>query len=193
MLTAVVFLAMIVLAVCMIKSIYQIIRVFVLRSSLEKEIDVICLEKEYEIEYLRTFTASIFKASSTPDVIIKTRNSEYLIRFITCRQRKRMWYFVNAEYYVRVLRVYFAFPGSRRYDPFDIIKKLGVLPPFEEKYTKSPTNLKKVPVMLFNPSPVEINYINEKNEKFIAGNGSVLHGWTVYNSRGFLNALEKDE
>lgn len=190
MLTAVVLIGMMVIAYCLIKSAYQIIRVFVIRASFMKKVNKKCVEKMYSITHPRTFLASIIKTSSTPDMIIRTPENEFIVRFITCRQRKRMWYFVNAEYYVRVLRVYFNFPGSKRYDPMDLNRKMGRLPPIDNKYSDESNNSAKTTlVMLFNPSPVEINYIDENNKKFIAGNGSVIYGWTVYDGNAFLSLL----
>ena len=188
MLTVISLLGSILVVFCVIKGIYNFAKTFILRFSFTRKLNKLCAEKKYKISYPRSPYASIFKCSSAPDIALKTPEKEYLIRLFTCRQRKRIFFFINANTYIKVFRVFFALPGSRRHDPFDIIKTLGQLPDPDSSFTK-PTSLEKVRVLLFNPAPAEINYIDENNNKLIAGNGSVIHGWTVYSAEGIINAL----
>ena len=183
-----VFLLMILAVFCIAKRIYNFIRAAALRFVFKYKLRTICNEKKYKIKFLRNPILSFFKISSIPDVTVKTNEAEYLLRFITCRNRKRIWYFINDKIYVRVFRVFFATPGAPRHAPIDLSKKLGHIPPIDKKYA-DPRTKNMIPVLLFNPSPVEINYLDEENQKLVAGNGSVIHGQTVYNANGFLNIL----
>ncbi len=189
MLSALVLVLMVVLICLFFKGIYNIVRATILRVAFMSKLSKLCRDKKYKLTFTRNPAASFFRVSSSPDITLKTDDTEYVIRLITCRHRKRIWYFINDRTYVRVFRVFFALRYSHRMDPFDISKKLGHIPPLDKKYIKSSST----PVYIFNPSPVEINYISEDNEKKLGGNGSRIHTTTIYNGNGFLNMLGSRE
>ena len=191
MISALVFFLMVVFVCLIFKGAYNIIRAVFLRIVFLHKLKKLCTSKKFRLAFVRNPISSFFKISSTPDMILKSDTAEYVIRLITCRKRKRIWYFINEGLYVRVFRVFFMMRYSHRADPFDISKKLGHIPALDKKYADHRKNV--VPVYIFNPSPTEINYINEDNEKLTAGNGSVIHGTAIYNGNGFLNMLEGRE
>ena len=185
MLSALVLVLMVVLICLFFKGIYNISRAIVLRVAFISKLSKLCKDKSYKLSLVRNPAFSFFRLSSAPDMILKTNDSEYIIRLITCRHRKRIWYFINDRIYVRVFRVFFTLRYSHRMDPFDVSKKLGHIPSLDKKYIKP----NSTPVYIFNPSPIEINYITEDNEKKLGANGSVIHGTAIYNGKGFLNML----
>ena len=63
----------------------------------------------YEIKIVGGFWKSLLHYTSRPDIILVTPNEKYMIRFVTCRARKRFYQFVTPEYYAKYMKLHFAF------------------------------------------------------------------------------------
>lgn len=173
-----------------LKGIYNWIHAIILRVMLYAKLGKICREKGYEIQKPRSIFASFFRLSSAPDVIIRTSDTEYLLRIITCRARKRVYHFVNHEWFVRAFRYYVLSLAFHSGEPLTVTKICKYLPPLDGKYIIP--DCKQQVVLLFNPSPLEISYTTRSNQREIGGNDSDFDGWLIYNAKGFAKLLTND-
>ena len=175
-----------------LKGIYNWVRAIILRFMLYAKLGRISRENGYTIETPRFILASFFKLSAKPDVIIRTSDTEYIVRIITCRARKRIYHFANHEWFVRAFRYYILSLAFHSGEPLTVTKICKYLPPLGEEYI-SCGELRRQVVLLFNPSPLEITYTTRTNQREIGTNGSDFDGWMIYNAKGFTNALTSKE
>ena len=182
------YLLFILLALFIVKGIYNWIHAIILRIVLYIELDRICKKKGYKIEKPRFIFASFFCYSKNPDIIIRAGGIEYLVRIITCRARKRIYHFVNHEWFVRAFRYYILSLAFHSGTPVTLSKICKHLPPLDEKYLQPNGNKKQV-VLLFNPSPLEITLTTRTNRREIGSNGTDFDGWVIYNGQGFKQEL----
>lgn len=182
------YLLLILLALFIVKGIYNWLHAIILRIMLCIKLDKICKKKGYKIEKPRFIFASFFCYSKNPDIIIRADSTDYLVRIITCRARKRIYHFVNHEWFVRVFRYYILTLAFHSGTPVTLSKSCKYLPPIDKTYLVADGRNKQV-VLLFNPSPLEITYTTRTNHREIGGNGTVFDGWTIYNGKGFVQEL----
>lgn len=176
---------------CLIKGCFNFIRALIHRWRFCRKLTKICREKGYEIKKTRHPLASFFRYASKPDLIVRTDDSEYLLRYITCRAHKRFWHFVTPEYLVKYTRLYFAFHAVNRPIGFRLTEHFGYLPPFSDLGEPSQSTLRRQPILLINPSPVDVSCVLDGKGKVIAENGRPFKGWLFYNAKGFLNLLSE--
>ena len=172
-----------------LKGIYNWIHAIILRVMLYAKLSKICREKGYEMKKPRFIFASFFRLSAKPDIVIRTPGTEYVVRIITCRARKRVYHFVNHEWFVRALRYYILSLAFHSGTPLTLTKTCKYLPPLDSEYISDGQQV----VLLFNPSPLEITYTTRTNQREIGTNSSVFDGWMIYNAKGFTSALTEDE
>ena len=177
---------------CLIKTIYNWIRSFVLRANFKRKLSKLSFQLNIKIKIVGGFWKSFFQYTSKPDVILKASTHTYVIRFVSCRARKRFYHFVTPEYYAKYMKLHFAtLVPSRRQVSIDELgfrfgETAGYIPDFDEEYTKDYGNVKKI--LLFNPSPIVIT-CNCDGKKQIVGNGSHFYDYTIYTAKGFLDLL----
>lgn len=181
------YLLMFFIALFVVKGIYNWLHAIILRIALYSKLHKVCKKRGYEIEKPRFIFASFFLYSSKPDIIIRSDSTEYLIRIITCRARKRIYHFVNHEWFVRLYRLYILLPFLM--EDIALFKRAKHLPLLDEKYIQE-RGRKKLVVLLFNPSPLEITYTTRTNRREIGTNGTNFDGWVIYNGKAFAQALD---
>ena len=175
---------------CLVKTIYNWIRAFILRASFKRKLTKLCSEHCYDIKTVGGFWRSLFRYTSKPDIILKTPHTKYIIRFVTCRARKRFYHFVTPQFYAKYMKLYFAMFGASKELGFRMFETSGYIPELDESYTKKSDNVQLI--LLFNPSPLVINCTsNGKKEE--AGNGSQFSNYTIYNANGFINLLKSKD
>lgn len=177
----------------LLKGVYNWVHAAVLRVMLYSKLGAICRKKGYELQKPRFVFASFFRLSSEPDVIIRTPETEYLLRIITCRARKRVYHFVNHEWFVRAFRYYVLSLAFHSGEPLTVTKICKYLPPLDGKYISSDIDRRQQVVLLFNPSPLEITYTTKSNQREIGSNNSDFDGWLIYNAKGFEKLLSDAE
>ena len=187
------YLVMILAALFVLKGIYNWVHAAVLRISLYIRLRGVCKSRGYEMNMPRFIFASFVRYSSRPDVIIKTGGVDYLIRIITCRQRKRVYHFVSHEWYVRVFRYYLLSLAFHSGTPLVLSRRARRLPPLDESFLSGEGDVKKQMVLLFNPSPLEITFNSPREGgKKVAANGTDYDGWLIYNGKAFSKMLGED-
>lgn len=168
------------------KGIYNIFRALSMRAALYIRLNKICKAKGFKIQKMRHFLAPFFRYSNKPDITLSTPDTDYLLRIITCRARKRTYHFVNHEWYVRAFKLYLLVPFMSS-ESLVLSKHAGHLPPLDEKFLH-PDGRKKQVVLLFNPSPTDITF-NSSNRREIGSNGTDFDGWLIYNGKAFAQLL----
>lgn len=172
-----------------IKATYNLVRAVILRLAFLKKLASLCKRKGYKVQKTRLWFASFFAYSEKPDRIVLCDSIRYNIRFITCRARKRFYYFVNSNYYIRIAKMIVALPAARIASEYNPFIKFGYIPPLDSEYTDGEAQT----ILLFNPAPVEITARNSSGTgKIIIGNGDTLDGCLAFNGNGFINFLKED-
>ena len=92
---------------CIIKTLYNWIKALILRASFKRKLTKISSKRNYKIKIVGGFWKSLFKYTSKPDIILKTNSQTYMVRFVTCRARKRFYHFVTPEYYAKYMKLFF--------------------------------------------------------------------------------------
>lgn len=176
------------LALYIVKGVYNWLHAIILRISLYIKLEKICKRHGFIMERPRFIFASFFRYSKRPDIVIKANGVDYIVRIITCRARKRIYHFVSHEWFVRAFKVYMLLPFMNSEDMV-LFKRAKYIPPVDEKYLKDVKNKKQV-VLLFNPSPLDITFTSRQSRRQIGSNGADFDGWLIYNGRAFAELLD---
>ena len=141
----------------------------------------ICKEKNYKITLPRKLLASFFRYSNKPDIIIETDNKNYLLRFVTCKNKSLFYNFPTSEWYVSFERVLSA--------PINPTGRFKHLPPFDEIYYSNTVENKCI--MIFAPCMPKISYLKDKNSKReLAGNSVVIEDWILCEPKFYLDNIK---
>ena len=169
-----------VLVIVISASVISFVRAVVDRILFYKQIKQICKGKKYKITFPRKLLASFFIYSDKPDVIIETSNKNYLIRFITCKNKNLFYNFPTPEWYVSFEKVLSA--------PINPTGRFKHLPAFDKTYFRD--NIENKCIMIFAPDMPKISYLKDKNSKReLAGNSVEMEDWIVYDSKYFLSNI----
>lgn len=169
-----------VLAIVISVSVISFVRAVIDRISFYKQMEQICKTKNYKIIFPRKLLAPLFRYSDKPDIIIETPDKNYLIRFITCKNKNLFYNFPTPEWYVSFERVLSA--------PINPTGRFKYLPPFDEKYYCD--NIENKNIMIFAPNVPKISYLKDKNSKReLAGSSAEMDTWTVYSSKYFIKCV----
>lgn len=169
-----------------IKATYNLIRAIILRLVFLAKLNSLCKKRGYKALKTRLWFASFFAYSNKPDRVVICDGKNINIRFITCRARKRFYYFVNSNYYIRCAKIIVALPAARVASESTPFIKFRYIPPLDKKYTVG--DVKNI--LLFSPAPVEITARNSSGTGKVAiGNGSELDGCLAFNGNGFIDSL----
>ena len=173
-----------VLVIVISASVISFVRAFVDRILFYKQIKQICKGKKYKITFPRKLLASFFSYSDKPDVVIETSNKNYLIRFMTCKNKNLFYNFPTPEWHVSFERVLSA--------PINPTGRFKHLPAFDKTYFRD--NIENKCIMIFAPCIPKISYLKDKNSKReLAGNSIEREDWIVYDSKCFLSNCSYDK
>lgn len=169
-----------VLTIVISVSVFSFIRAFIDRISFYEQIKRICKERNYKIIFPRKILASFFRYSNKPDIIIETTNKNYLLRFITCKNKSLFYNFPTPEWYVSFEKVLSA--------PINPTGKFKHLPALNKKYYND--NIEATLVMVFAPYLPKISYLTAKNAKReIFEKTDTIGEWLVFSAKDLLNEL----
>ncbi len=163
-------------------TVFSYVRALINRITFYKKIIAICDSKNYKITFPRKLLASFFRYSDKPDIIIKTFDNNYLIRFITCRNKSLFYNFPTSEWYVSFERVLSA--------PFNLTGKFKHLPKIDKLYFSSDEKIENKCIIIFAPYLPKVSFLNENSAKReLVGNSINIEDWTVYNIESYLKNL----
>lgn len=169
-----------VLVVVISASVFSFVRAFIDRILFYKQIKQICNEQNYKIIFPRKILASFFRYSNKPDIIIETTNKNYLLRFITCKNKSLFYNFPTPEWYISFEKVLSA--------PINPTGKFKHLPAFSEIYYNA--NIEANLVMVFTPYLPKISYLTEKSAKReIFEKTDTIGEWLVFSAKDLPNEL----
>lgn len=169
-----------VLVIVISASVISFVRAFIDRVSFYKRLKQICKEKTYKLTLPRKLLASFFRYSNKPDIIIETDNKNYLIRFVTCKNKSLFYNFPTPEWYISFERVLSA--------PINPTGKFKHLLPFDERYYSDTVENKCI--MIFAPCMPKISYLKDRNSKReLAGNSVVIEDWILCESKFYLDNI----
>lgn len=176
----------------LIKGSYNFIRALILRARFCRHLHATSQRFGYSLVKSRAFLASFFRAGTRPDLILCTDDAKYLICFVTCQARKRFYHFIDADRYIRSMKLFISLPMAKKADEIRLFAQLKKAPHLDAALLEQDDAKKVVPVLLFNPAPVEISYLNEQRTKSpIVGNGAQLYHWYAYDSSAFFHTLQR--
>ena len=171
-----------VLVIVISAAIFSFVRALIDRILFYKQIKQICKTKNYKITFPRKLLASFFRYSDKPDVIIETSNKNYLIRFITCKNKNLFYNFPTSEWYISFERVLSA--------PINPTGRFKHLPPFDKKYYRVNDNIENIRIMIFAPYVPKISYLNgESSKRELAGSSIKMGDWIVYSSKHLMENM----
>ena len=174
------------LAFFIVLTVYRLVRAIFMRLKFMGKIGSICKDKKYTIKKLRFPLISIFYKSKKIDLTITTSDIVYHVKFISSLSSKKVYHFIDENNYVTYLKMYLALPMATKtsesihfltFHRFPIIEKTDSI---NHKY-----------ILLFNPLPNNITYIAKDGSNQIAGNGSMIGDFYVYNGKGFCTLLQE--
>ena len=169
-----------VLVIVISAAVFSFIRAYIDRISFYKRIKQLCKDKNYKIAFPRKLLASFFIYSDKPDIIIETDNKNYLIRFVTCKNKSLFYNFPTPEWYVSFERVLSA--------PINPTGRFKHLPPFDKRYYSD--NAENKCIMIFAPNMPKISYLKDKNSKReLAGNAVEIEDWVLCESKFYLDNI----
>ena len=187
MLTIILMLLDILLAFFIVLGAFRFIRVIFMRIKLVKNLKSICNNKNFVLTKSRSPFISIFYKSRKMDMTINADDTVYHIKFISSFSKKKIYHFVDENNYITYSKIYFALPMAKDASTIPVFMSSHMFPNVEKS-----ENLDEKHVFLFNPMPNEITYIDKNGSKQIAGNGSLIGDFYVYNAKGFCKTLEED-
>lgn len=185
----------------LLKGAYNLIRAAIRRRALTARLMRIGREKGYAVQRVRSGAAALFRTSDRPDLVLDTPESEYRIRFLTCRSRKRFYHFVTPEYYVRYRKLYFAVVGVDKTTGLRLLESFRRLPPYAAEwsvggkdenagYGGSEPGAKPIrPVILADPAPLRFTVAGSRPLD-APGGGKQADGWWFFSGTGFADFLE---
>lgn len=180
-----------ILAFWLVRRIWQTARAVSVRLRLWRRLKRKCESRGFRLRIERNLFASFFRTSDRPDLVIETKDADYLISFVTCPRRGQFCYFFSPTHYIRYSKLYVVLPRGRLTESFRHSHRLKKAPILADSWRTPTKNCKKIPILLFNPAPAEISHLAESGTRVETdGNGSALYGWTVYSAQGFLEFLQ---
>ncbi len=169
-------------------ALFNYMRAFVKRLLFMAKLKKMARGKHWTVRFTRSPFASFFRYSKKPDIVLLTDDTEFVIRYVTAISRKRQYHFASEEHLVTYAQTAYALPMAVKTSEMNGNLKYFHLP--ELTPLPDPTaGRRRVHVLLFNPAPVNITYINEGGRQEIAGDTSRIGGWTTCGASGFFRFI----
>lgn len=170
----------------------RLVRALVRRASFMRRLREICGRRGYELHYTRNRIASFFAAGARPDVVVRTRDTDFCLRFVTSINRAKFYYFASEEYAVSYQKGAIAMPFAKSADTVTMQRKFHYFPPKSlPDFSEGRPNVRWI--FLFNPAPAEIESINAAATKhYIVGNGDPIGAATAYDAPTFCELIDKN-
>ena len=158
------------------------------RLKFECKLKKLCRDKGYLIERNVSMLKSLRFVTEGHHFIIETPKVRFVVRYmtfrkhhtkITFRSNKEVDMTVNLNASKSTLKVLFGIKEKTKAFHFD----------FDEKFYDRDKEVRKI--VLMNPVPFEVNYINKDGVFSPTGSGQEMFGFTIYNGSGFLSMLRE--
>ncbi|MBO7303792.1 MAG: hypothetical protein J6V09_01025 [Clostridia bacterium] len=159
------------------------------------------------VSFLRFPFTSFFRLSETPDAVVETDDSVYLVRFIDTPSGGKHLHFASESFFVTYTSTHWSLGGllhmRRRYRAVaagshstSAAQRVRILPqlkiPEVHSRKKEIYAKKLVPVLLFNPAPKELSYVTkEKTSIKVAFTGDEVYGQKVFTATTFAIHVDR--
>ena len=175
----------IIVVLSIVLGITRLVRVLSMRTKCITNLKSVCKKRGYEckIHYF-PFLSVFFKWHKT-DVSIRTAEKIYRVKFLTFFSSKKVCHFIDENSYVCYLKSFFALPMATKVSEHINMVSYHRLPTFATSQNED-----EVFVLLCNPTPNEITYIDKDGSRQIADNGSKIGSLWIYNAKGLCALLE---
>lgn len=170
----------------------RLVRAVVRRASFMRRLRGICRRRGYQLHYTRNRAASFFAAGARPDVVVRTKEVDFCLRFVTSINRAKFYYFANEEYAVSYQKGAIALPFAKSADTVTMQRRFHYFPPKSlPDFSEGRQGVRWI--FLFNPAPAEIESINAAATKhYIVGNGDPIGDTTAYDAPTFCELIDKE-
>jgi hypothetical protein len=170
-----------------IVAIARFIRAFCMRVKLMRQIKELCKQRDFHLKTHRNPFLSFLYKGKRFDFTIETPQKTYVVKLITCFSKIKIYHFIDEESYVTYFKTFIVLPMATKVTEGVHWSCYHRFPRLEKAEGDNVTH-----VLLFNPAPNDITYIDKKGLTQIAGNDTVIGDLQLFNGKGFLNAIERD-
>ena len=186
---------------------YRLIFYIVKRLAAMRKISALKEMCGASVTYSRPPFLTFFKLRDKADVVVETRDSIYLVRFIDTPGGVVHLHFASDRFFVTYVHSVIPIGGllqmrkryraaARNARSSTSCERVRILPPMkvEEKYTRAKELYGKnlVPVLLFNPAPRELSYVTEaKTSIKVAFTGDEVYGSKVFTASTFAIHVDR--
>ena len=165
--------------------IVRLVRVLSMRTKCITNLKSVCKKRGYELKIHHSPFLSLFFKWHKTDISIRTAEKTYKVKFLTFFSSKKVCHFVDENSYVCYLKSFFALPLATK-----VSEHINTV-----SYHRLPTltasqNEDEVFILLCNPTPNEITYIEKDGSRQVADNGSKIGSLLVYNAKGLCALLD---
>lgn len=166
-------------------AITRFIRVIFKRAQYITTLKKICKKQGYTLKFHHSPFFSIFFKWHKTDFSVHTNQKIYHVKFLTFFSPKKVCHFIDEHSYVCYLKSFFALPMATK-----VSEHINTV-----SYHRLPTltasqNEDEVFILLCNPTPNEITYIEKDGSRQVADNASRIGSLLVYNAKGLCALLE---
>ena len=168
-------------------AITRFVRVIFKRVKCIATLKKICKKQGYTLKFHHSPFLSVFFKWHKIDFSVHTNQKIYRVKLLTFFSPKKVCHFIDEHSYVCYLKSFFALPMATKVSEHINNRSYHRLPIFS-----TAENENEVFVLLCNPTPNEITYVEKDGSRQIADNHCVIGSIHLYNAKGFCSLLESD-
>lgn len=147
----------------------------------------ICKKQGYTLKLHHSPLLSLFYKWHKIDFSVHTNQKIYRVKLLTFFSPKKVCHFVDEHSYVCYLKSFFALPMATKVSEHINNRSYHRLPAFPPRESEN-----EVFVLLCNPTPNEMTYIEKDGSRQVADNNCTVGSVLLYNAKGFCALLESD-
>ena len=165
--------------------IVRLVRTFSMRAKCITKLKSVCKKRGHELKLHHSPFLSLFFKWHKADFSIQTAEKTYRVKFLTFFSPKKVCHFIDENSYVCYLKSFFALPLATKVSERINTTSYHRLPTFTASEDEN-----EVFILLCNPTPNEITYIDKDGSRQVADNASRIGSLLVYNAKGLCALLE---
>ncbi|MBE6698743.1 MAG: hypothetical protein E7584_00650 [Ruminococcaceae bacterium] len=165
-------------------AITRFIRVIFKRAKCIATLKKICKKQGYTLKFHHSPLLSIFYKWHKIDFSVHADQKIYRVKLLTFFSPRKVCHFIDDHSYVCYLKSFFALPMPTKISEHPNILSYHRLPTFSDSQSESETF-----VLLCNPTPNEITYIETDGSRQVADNHCTIGSFLLYNAKGFCSLL----
>ena len=168
-------------------AITRFIRVIFKRVKCIATLKKLCKKQGYTLKFHHSPFLSIFLKWHKSDFSVYTGQKIYRVKLLTFFSPRKECHFIDDHSYVCYLKSFFALSMPTKISEHPNILSYHRLPAFSDSQSENETF-----VLLCNPTPNEITYIEKDGSRQIADNHCAIGSVLFYDANGFCSLLESN-